>query len=59
MIKTEKEYDAVVKLTDSLVDNMEQDEATPLSDVMFRLIEAYDNKHYPIKDIKSEGNRND
>jgi HTH-type transcriptional regulator / antitoxin HigA len=52
-ISNEQEYDAAVERLNALLDEVEDDESHPLYsllDTLGILIEAYDNKHYPLPD---------
>jgi HTH-type transcriptional regulator / antitoxin HigA len=52
-ISNEQEYDAAVARLNALLDEVGDDESHPLYgllDTLGILIEAYDNKHYPLPD---------
>jgi HTH-type transcriptional regulator / antitoxin HigA len=52
-ISNEQEYDAAVERLNALLDEVGDDESHPLYgllDTLGILIEAYDNKHYPLPD---------
>jgi HTH-type transcriptional regulator / antitoxin HigA len=58
-ISNEQEYDAAVERLNALLDEVEDDESHPLYsllDTLGILIEAYDNKHYPLPDCNGIDN---